>query len=348
MASPRLSQRPRVASALRTCDSRFIAGALLLAVGIAPAHAEHQLDVYGIVDMGLSKAEVGSTPGALLPGWNSNSETFTMKAGNTSRLGLRAQRDLGDDRYARFQLEHRFALDSGSASNNSVFWLGRSVVALGTKQWGELYAGREYSAAYAVALNADPTYWSYVSQLGAVYTYARYTPVASTVEATNIRWSNAVGFKSPTVAGFSGELQTALGEGTRPRATSANLQYKQGGLWIGAGWDSLDSSTNLKLLAGGYDFGVVFPKASYSEAKGGVNGDGKSYTVSAAVPLPFGRTFVSLGSYKPASGGDSSMIGTGVQYDLDKETLVYFNLGAAKRDGSSSTKAVDLGVKYTF
>ena len=54
-----------------------------------------------------------------------------------------------------------------------------------------------------MALNADPTYWSYVSQLGSAYTYANYTPVATTVEASNIRWANTVGYKSPTIAGVS-------------------------------------------------------------------------------------------------------------------------------------------------
>lgn len=335
-------------SSARSSWLRSLVAAAAVA-GSTAAWADQTLTFYGIIDMGLVKADVGTTPGAMLPGYNSNAETYTLKAGNTSRLGIRAQRDFDSDRYARFQVEHRFALDTGGASNTNVFWLGRSVVAVGSKKWGEVYAGREYSPAYTVALNADPTYWSYVSQTGSVYTYANYTPVASTIEASNIRWANAVGYKSPTLSGLSAEVATALGEGQRRRSTAANLQYKLGAAWAAAGWDQLNSTTNLRLVAAGYDFGVVFPKASYSKARGGINGDAKAYTLSAAVPLPFGRTFLSYGSIKPAaSGTDASMVGAGLQYDLDKETLLYVNAGRSKREGRTPTAAVDVGVKYTF
>lgn len=310
--------------------------------------AQSSVSIYGIIDQGVVKANDGTTPGALLPGRGASPDVWTLKAGNTSRLGFRGQEDLGDGAYARFQIEHRFAADTGSASNANVFWLGRSVVALGARNWGEVYAGREYSAAYAVALNADPTYWSYVSQLGPAYTYANYTPVAATVEASNIRWANSVGYKSPNLGGLSVEVATALGEGARQRASSGNAQFKQGPVWIAAGFDRLDSNTHLVLAAAGYDFGVVYPTLSYSRSKGGLNGDAKAFSLSALVPLSFGRTYVSFGSLSPATGLDSKMVGAGIQYDFSKRTLVYTNLGSAKRDGLTRTTAFDIGVKHTF
>lgn len=316
--------------------------------GYGTAQAQSMLTIYGIVDQGLARANGGTTPGLLLSGRGVTPRVWTLKAGNTSRLGFSAREDLGDGLYSRFQLEHRFAADTGAPSNPNVFWLGRSVVALGGKGWGEVYAGREYSAAYTVALNADPTYWSYVSQLGAAYTYANYTPVASTVEASNIRWANTVGYKSPTVAGVSAEIAAALGEGARSNATSGNLQYKNGPVWLGAAFDRLDSSTHLALVAGGYDFGSVQAKASVSRAKGGLNGDATAYSVSVLVPLSFGRTYAMFGKLNPATNLDSQMIGLGLQYDLSKRTLLYTNLGTAKRDGLTRTTAIDFGVKHTF
>jgi len=325
--------------------------ALVLATTLAAAgaaHAQSSVTIYGLIDQGVVKANSGTTPGALLPGRGAAPDVWTLKAGNTSRLGFRGQEDLGDGAYARFQIEHRFAADTGASSNANVFWLGRSVVALGSKQWGEVYAGREYSAAYTVALNADPTYWSYVSQLGSAYTYANYMPVAATVEASNIRWSNSVGYKSPTVAGFSVELATALGEGTRKRASSGNAQYKQGPVWVGLAFDRLDSSTHLALVAAGYDFGFVYPTASYSRAKGGLNGDAKAISLSALVPVSFGRVLASYGRLSPATNLDSTMLGAGAQYDLSKRTLLYANLGSAKRDDLTRTTAFDVGIKHTF
>lgn len=323
--------------------------ALAAMMSMGAAHAQSSVVIYGIVDQGIVKANSGTTPGAMLPGRGVNPDTWNIKAGNTSRLGFRGHEDLGAGLYSRFQIEHRFAMDTGASSNATVFWLGRSVVALGGKSLGELYAGREYSAAYTVALNADPTFWSYVSQLGSAYTYASYTPVATSIEASNIRWANAVGYKTPVWGGFSGELQTALGEGARKRASSGHAQFKAGALWVAGAFDRLDSNTNMQIVAGGYDFGVVYPKASYTRSKGGVNGDAKAFTVSALVPFSFGRAYLSYGSLSPAANNrDSDMIGAGVQYDLSKRTLVYLNLGTAEQQTFTRTTAFDFGIKHTF
>jgi predicted porin len=311
------------------------------------AQAQSSVSIYGLVDQGVTKANNGTTPGAMLNG-RAAPDVWTIKAGNTSRLGFLGKEDLGDGAYARFQMETRFAADTGAQSNASVFWLGRSVLAVGSTHWGEIYAGREYSAAYTVALSADPTSWSYVSQTGAAYTYANYTAVAATIEASNNRWSNTVGYKSPVLQGLSFELATALGEGARGRNNSGNLQYKQGPAWLGLAFDRLDGNNNLAIVAAGYDFGMVRPTASYSRAKGGLNGDATSFTVSALVPVSFGRVYASYGSLSPATHLDSKMVGTGVQYDLSKRTLLYTNVGSAKRVGLTRTTAFDFGVKHTF
>lgn len=334
------------------CDARTAAlrAILLTASSLTAAfsvQAQSSVTIYGIVDQGITKANSGTTPGARLNG-RAAPDVWTMKAGNTSRLGFRGNEDLGDGMYTRFQIETRFAVDTGALSNANVFWLGRSVLALGSKTWGEVYAGREYSAAYTVALNTDPTFWSYVSQTGSAYTYANYTPVAATVEASNIRWSNTIGYKSPALGPVTFELATGLGEGARTNSKSGNIQYKQGPVWVGLAFDGLDSNTNLAIVAGGYDFGVVRPTASYSRAKGGVNGDATSFTVSALVPTRFGRVYASYGSLSPATQLDSTMYGAGAQYDLSKRTLLYANIGSAKQVGQTRTTAFDVGVKHTF
>jgi predicted porin len=320
--------------------------AISACLAAAPAQAQN-VTIYGIIDQGITKANGGTTPGAMLPG-RASPNVWTVKAGNTSRLGFRGNEDLGDGSYARFQFEHRFAADTGTASNAGVFWLGRSVVALGNTRWGELYAGREYSAAYWVPLFADPTAWSYVSQLGSAYTYANYTAVPATVEASNIRWANSVGYKSPNLSGATFELATGLGEGLRKRSTSGNAQYKRGPLWLGAAFDRLDGSNNLAILAGGYDFGVVFPTATYSRAKGGINGDARALSLSARAPVSYGRVYASYGRHRPAAGARSAMVSAGTEYDLSKRSLLYVNLGSAQRDSNSRTTAFDAGLKHTF
>lgn len=325
--------------------------ALLLTAGclaaVFPAQAQSSVTMYGLVDQGLSKANSGTTPGGLLPG-RAAPDIWTVKAGNTSRLGFRGNEDLGDGMYARFQFETRFAADTGALSNANVFWLGRSVVAVGGKSWGEVYAGREYSPAFWLSLAADPTSLSYVSQLGSPYTYANYTAVAATIEASNTRWANTVGFKSPNFGGVTFELATAAGENLRGRNNSGNVQYKQGPVWLGYAFDRLDSKNNLALLAGGYDFGMVYPTFSYARAKGGLNGDAKSFSVAAKLPTSFGRVYASFGRLSPATNLNSKMFGAGAEYDLSKRTLLYTNVGSAKRVGLSRTTAFDIGIKHTF
>ncbi len=321
--------------------------AIAALAGAVPAQAQSSLTIYGIIDQGITKATSGTTPAALLPG-RAPSDTLNVKAGNTSRLGFRGNEDLGSGNYARFQLEHRFAADTGAPSNDRVFWLGRSVVAIGGKTWGEVYAGREYSPAFWLSLNADPTYLSYVSQLGTPYSYANYTAVASTIEASNIRWANTVGYKSPNMGGFTVELATAMGEGTRGNNNSGNITYKKGPAWLGAAFDRLDSRNNLSLVAGGYDFGVVNPSFSYGRAKGGLNGDATSFSLSANVPTGFGRVYVNYGALRPATNLDSKFVGVGGEYNLSKRTLLYANLGSAKRVGLTRVTAYDLGIKHTF
>lgn len=306
------------------------------------------MTIYGIIDQGVSKATGGTTPGAMLPG-RAAPDVWTIKAGNTSRLGFRGREDLGSGLYSRFQFEHRFAADTGASSNANVFWLGRSVVALGSNSLGEIYAGREYSAAYWVPLFADPTYWSYVSQLGTPYTYANYVPVATTVEASHIRWANQVGYKSPDWAGLTFEFATALGERNRKRSASGNVQYKRGALWLGGSFDRLDSDTNLYIVAGGYDFGPAFPTFSYSRSKGGLNGEAKAFSLSVRAPVSYGRVYASYGALRPAAANaDSSMVSAGTEYVLSKRSLLYFNVGSAKRDNFTRTSAFDTGFKHTF
>lgn len=320
----------------------------LAGLSAGAVHAQSSVAIYGIIDGGLTKSNDGTTPGAMLPG-RSTRNTLVMKAGNTSRLGFRGREDLGGGAYARFQLEHRFASDTGAPSNANVFWLGRSVVAVGSTHWGEVYAGREYSAAYWIALEADPTYWSYVSQLGSPYTYANYTAVPSTVEASNIRWANAIGYKTPNLGGLTAEIQHAAGENARSNNLSGNVQYRGGPLWLGVAFDRLDSNTHLALVGAGYDLSVVRLTGSYAKAKGGVNGDGKSISLGARFPIAgFGRLWVQTGRYTPATNRRSTMLGLGGEYDLSNRTQLYLNLGNARQQTFSRISAFDVGIKHTF
>jgi len=309
--------------------------------------AQSDVSIYGIVDVGVTKANNGNSPAISLPG-RAAQDTWVVKNGNSSRLGFRGREDLGDGNYARFNIETRFNPDTGTQSSTTTFWFARSFVAIGSPRYGEVYAGRLESPVYAnLALLTDPTYWTYVSQTGMTYNYANYAG-APAVESLATRWSNTVGYKSPKLGGFTAELAVSAGEGVRKRNTAGTVKYEQGPIWIGVGMDRLDSDNNLVVVDGGYDFGVVKPTFGYARAKGGANGDAKSYSLGANIPTAWGRAYLTAGRYAPSNQLDSRMVGLGAEYSLSKRTRLYSNAGTARRDGATRTTAFDVGIFHTF
>ena len=65
-----------------------------------------------------------------------------------SRWGIRGTEDLGGGLYAGFWLESAVLPDTGAAQ--AAFWGRRSTVSLGSKDYGELRLGRDYT----------PTFWN--------------------------------------------------------------------------------------------------------------------------------------------------------------------------------------------
>ncbi|VWB87100.1 porin [Burkholderia lata] len=323
----------------------FLLGILLIAASPV-TRAESTVTMYGFVDMGISKANNGTTPATSLNG-RGPVDAWNVQQGNSSRLGFLGKEDLGDGAYARFQLETRFNPNTGALASNTAFWQGRSFVALGKERLGELWLGRDFSPAFWVACEVDPTCWSYVSQLGPAYTYGNWNGSAS-MDASSARWSNSIGYKSPNWAGLTANFVTATGNGNRKQANAVAIQYKQHGVYLGAAYDGKDSDNHMSIVAAGYDFRLVSLRASATSVRGGANGNAQARALSATIPLTYARVMLMVGRLKPASGQASTMFGAGCEYYLSKRTLVYMNLGSAKRNEFSRTTAFDVGTKVSF
>ena len=105
----------------------------------------------------------------------------------------------------------------------------------------------------------------------------------------------------------------------------------------------------MTILAGGYNFGPVFLKASRTIVEGGLNGDSKAAALSAEVPLSLGRLMFMAGRLDPVNAANNStMFGAGYEYYLSKRTLLYTNVATAKKDGFTRTTAFDIGTKVSF
>ncbi|OYD60184.1 UNVERIFIED_ORG: putative porin [Burkholderia sp. CF145] len=322
-----------------------------LVVTVKLAVAQSSVTIYGLIDQGVTWANDGTAPGFSLPG-RGTANAIALQQGNGSRLGFLGKETLGDSWYTAFQLESRFYPNNGMMRGQLFY--GRSWMGVGDSGYGELRLGRQYQPAYIVALRGDPTEWSYVSQLGSTYTYARYDQ-STPADSSSVRWNNMISYRTPNYNGLGMELSSALGDpargnnGQRKPSKGGNIQYDSGPFYAGIGFDGLDIDHRLYLAVLSYNFGVVRPIITYANAKGGANGDGKSFAASLAFSIDVDRAWLSVGRYLP--GGrptNSSMVGTGYEHLLSKRSLLYFDGGFARVGGGARTLAFDTGIKHLF
>jgi predicted porin len=309
------------------------------------ASAQSSVTIYGIIDQGITWSNSGTTPGSSLPG-RGPANAVAVQQGNGSRLGFLGKEDLGGGLYSDFQMEIRYYPNTG-ALRGQLFY-GRSWVGMGG-DFGEFRLGRQYQPAYLVAINGDPTAWSYVSQLGSTYTMARYDQ-STPADSSSVRWNNMITYQSPTYGGVHVELSSGLGEdGDRKPSKGGSIQYRSGPIYAGIAYDGLDRDRRMYVGVFSYDFGVVLPSVTYANSKGGVNGDGKAFSVAATVPVGVHRAWLSAGRYSPVgNAGASMMVGTGFEYNLSKRSALYINCATAKMNGRTRTVAVDSGIKHVF
>lgn len=321
------------------------------------ATAQSSVTIYGLVDLGVAKGNGGSVKTAgldLAP--NKDGKAWVEKASNASRLGFRGNEDLGGGLSAQFQIEHRFNADEGVLNSKDFFWAGRTYVQLTSATAGSIYLGREYSPAFFVQSAVDPFGNNGVGQFGTDLSWAGYkspSNAGGTVVSGGSRSSNAVGYKSPNLNGFSAIVAVGLGEGVVPRTTALSLDYKAGPIYAGFGYEKQSGkpgfATNddsLWNIGATYDLGMVKPGFYYASAKvtgGTLTNKVFEFTASAPIgggTLKAGYGRESFGAVAPATKGKLSKFGLGYDYPLSKRTNLYADLGTARQgdDVSGTTK----------
>lgn len=309
------------------------------------AAAQSSVVISGNLQVAAAKGNGGTTPidGATSDRWALNDQS--------SVLDIAGKEDLGGGLYAGFHLRSFIGMDTGSAS--APFWASRSVIRLGGS-FGELYAGRSLTPASFMVLFADPWYWDgSAAQVGWQIQLANYTSTAY------LRTDNTVGYSSPTLGGFSLNLAASAGEGAKGRDIGGALNYKQGPLWIGVGFDKgrgfngTGPDDHVFVLAGAYDFGVVRPMFSYAKSKV----ENVSYSAySLAATAPVGEAGLVKAAYSGLSDWNMSTtteeslrkISLGYQYNLSKRTNVFVNVSSAKGETATTTNTTEFGLAHAF
>ena len=346
------------------------------------AAAQSSVTIYGVLDMSIAKTNcVTDTVGAnakacaVNPG-QPGSEAWTMQQSTTSRLGFRGNEDLGGGLSAQFQIEHRFNPDTG-AQNQTPFWNGRSYVQLSSAAAGAVYLGREYTPAFWVQLKSDPFGNDGVGQTGTGITWAGYftpdaasgvttTPQAGWPGGGSARSSNTIGYKTPSLGGFTANVAVSLAETTgQGRGTGFNAEYAAGPLYAGFGYEKINDGASdgrgVMNFAVHYNLGFVKPIVYFAKSKVGPNGDQSNKVVLLAASAPlgngllkFGFSRISLDLPSTAAEDKHTKVGLGYNYNLSKRTNLYLDLGSSSGVANGAgvkgerATAYALGVRHTF
>ncbi len=318
------------------------------------ASAQSSVTIYGSLDLAVTKGNGGTAPNNSA---NGTSKAWIEKQSNGSRLGFRGNEDLGGGLSAQFQIEHRFNPDDGNQTS-AAFWQGRSYVQLSSATAGRIYLGRDYAPAFWPAVKSDPFGWDGVGQMGSDM-WAGY------LTNSGVRVPNTVGYKSPSLSGFTAQAAVGLGEGVTSRATGFNGEYAAGPIYAAMGYEKLSKGpvatdgNSVVNFAFHYDLGMVKPILYYARGKvAGGTLTNKYLMLGALAPIGGGTLKAAYGRLTPDAAapgnGRQTKLGLGYDYPLSKRTNVYADLGMGRKNqGNSATgftnnTAYALGVKHTF
>jgi predicted porin len=290
--------------------TRFTLAVLAAACGPLSAAAQGNVTLYGIADAAVAVENTGA-PGA--------GSRKVLNSGNqsSSRLGFRGVEDLGDGLKAMFNLEAGIGLDKGVA--DSAFFGRRSVVGL-EGGFGALTLGREYSPIASVAAATDILGQGfYGSNLSAL-----------TTGRLSRRLSNAVSYKTPSLAGFKASLVASAGEGVAgaSKVLGAAAEYKSGPLYLGAGYHTVErvASGNDKEYAFGlgYTLGSTDIRANYLVADlTGASNKFEQFNVGVSYAWGLSRALVNVQQNRREGGAKGTALALSYSYSLSKRTNVY-------------------------
>lgn len=313
----------------------FLCAALLCG---ATASASDSVAFYGVMDVGLS-VDQGGVAGT--------STRVTSGMATQSRWGFRGVEDLGQGMSAFFVIEGGIHADNGTSTQNNTLF-GRTTIVGLRGRYGAVSAGLQDTPLFTT-LNVvvDPL------RNGIVRSNNLMPP-------TGFRAPNSVLYRSPEIAGFSGDLMYSAGEvagdEAAGRAFGGSFGYSGGPLAARIAYhrknnDSAtvtgtDPARNL-LFGASYDLGLARLHFGYEVNKGRnsaplnngaavfggaapiASTDSRDLLLGAA--LPFGASTVVL-TYvrmmdRTVHNQDAEQLGAAYMYAFSKRSDVYASYG---------------------
>ncbi|MDR8402160.1 porin [Paraburkholderia sp. USG1] len=197
-----------------------------IAAGNVWADDGSSVTLYGLISTGI--------------GWTSNAGGASLVqelsgANANNRWGFAVNENLGGGTHAIARLEGGFFGTTGEAGQNDRLFGRQAYVGLSDDRYGTLTLGRQYDAIWDFA-----QLYSVIGATGGLL----MSPGDTDDMLGSWRFSNAVKYATPTIAGLDGELMYAFsndaGAFAVNRAISAGLRYRNGPVELAAAYTGMD------------------------------------------------------------------------------------------------------------
>ena len=295
--------------------------------------------VYGLVDVGYQYAK--HADGIV----NKNFVQSGQHSG--SRFGVRGTEDLAAGIYATYQIEFNIVADTGGPGATDT--TRQTFVGLGSKAWGELTLGRQYTQTYHAfhvgSASGTTTFSSFYTTDGMAFPQ---------------RISNAVKYSSPAMGGFSFGALHAFGESTTAGTSDHGdysdfiLRFSPGPIGIAASHArqitqvaTVENHLKINQLVGNWDnrafgvYGGFLTRKNQGAAAGATPTDVRAYWLNPVAR--FGGRHEVYGLWgkvrnKAAAAADADVMAVTYQHVLSKRTRVYTSLGRVDNDPGSAVE----------
>lgn len=367
----------------KNCCSPVVAAALTAFAG--GLHAQPNLTIYGVADIGYFSGKQGGASAHRINGSGGNL---------SSRFGFRGAEEISADLSAGFTLESSLQWDNGlgsitrnssdnqtaGAANAALMFDRKSTVNLISKRAGEFRIGRDYVPTFFNWAAYDP--FGFVG-VGSIQNIAASNVSLISRTQVTTRASNSIGYLSPRFLGGLGvHMMVASGENASNAAagrTSGNYRsgrvfYRADNFEVALGSSTVDLSTgDVTLTNGGaaYDFGIVRVSGMFfrdhrdAVVAAGANRShgwlvGTNWRVgTGAIPVSYSR--IEDNSNAPAGKGSAHKLAFGYVHNLSPRTALYTTYAVINnRNGAAATAGgpapvagakwtgYDIGVRHSF
>ncbi|SEI15614.1 porin [Paraburkholderia hospita] len=322
--------------------------ATALGVCVCSTHAEAQSNVtlYGIVDSGFfySSKSIDSSG-------NSAGKKFALidSGLSPSQFGLKGTEDLGGGLKLDFDLESGINMTNGGYNSSNGNFFGRQAWMQLRSDIGNVKMGLQFSPFFLTLYDLDPR--------GLAPFGTSVVHYIDNVVGTGLANANAISYTSPVIAGLQASVMYAFG-GTpgdfqAGQQYSASVKYDNGSLLLAASIyngnaGGTAASTPVpttvefagRMIGGGYRFGKLTVKASYTSYKvagamsNNVWGGGADFLATPEIDVNAGVWYASDRN----NTANHSLLGSaGINYYLSKDTTLYGQVAVVNNHGAMTT-----------